>query len=54
MPTTTTPKPTRDNLAAWLAWQASALAGLEGREAANDQNFAAQDADRQAGKEGWP
>lgn len=51
MPTTTAPQPTRDNLAAWLAWQAAALARLDGREAANDQSFAAQDADRQAGKE---
>ena len=49
MPTTTTLQPTRDNLA---AWQAAALALLRGRVAANDQSFAVQDADRQAGKEG--
>lgn len=43
MTPTTTPQ-TRDNLAAWLAWQAAALALLQGRVAANDQSFAVQDA----------
>lgn len=51
MPTTTTPLATRDNLAAWLAWQAAALALLHGRAAANDQSFADPRDACQPGKE---